>query len=146
VGRVGPGELLQLPLGWQRAGWQLQVKPLIDPSCPPCHDWSVGTSEGAHTIKLEALDESVVRLVTCPPLPQEQQEGAEVSPDAAHLSAMSLWFSLTVESELLTGGKGSEPLTDWRVVVAPPLVIANHLPLPGSILVWEEQRVRMGAF
>lgn len=35
----------------------------------------------------------------------------------------------------------AEPVIDWRIVIAPPLVITNQLPIPGSLLVWEKQQV-----
>ena len=41
-----------------------------------------------------------------------------------------------------------QPLTDWRIVVSPPLVIENTLPIAGSYIVWELPEVsivfRMG--
>lgn len=32
---------------------------------------------------------------------------------------------------------GEEALTDWRIVLAPPLVLVNQLPMPATFLVWE---------
>ena len=57
------------------------------------------------------------------------------------LEASTLWFSITVDSDILAGTQQGEPLVDWRIVVAPPLEIANQLPIPGSLLVWEQQKV-----
>jgi len=51
-----------------------------------------------------------------------------------------IWLSLTVEGEPLTND-GGEPLTDWRIVALPPLVIQNQLPVTASLLVWEEPQV-----
>jgi hypothetical protein len=34
-----------------------------------------------------------------------------------------------------------QPLTDWRIVVSPPLVIENTLPIAGSYIVWELPKV-----
>jgi hypothetical protein len=52
--------------------------------------------------------------------------------------ASSLWFSITIETEVLGAvGKRGEPFIDWRIVIAPPVTIANQLPLPGSLIVWE---------
>ncbi len=33
------------------------------------------------------------------------------------------------------------PLTDWHIVVAPPLVIENTLPIAGHYIVWEQPQV-----
>ena len=60
---------------------------------------------------------------------------------AAKLAMSQVWLSLTVEGDPLPSN-GGEPLTDWRIVVAPPLVLQNQLPVRGSFLVWEEPRVR----
>ena len=96
LGRAGPGELLPLPLGWSAAGRQLQLRPVVaaavDPALSPpspgaqqvggtegeqqiqppaaaaVHDWSQGSSDGRHTIKLDGLDECQTRLVCCPSL------------------------------------------------------------------------------
>ncbi len=37
---------------------------------------------------------------------------------------------------------GEEALTDWRIVLAPPLVLVNQLPMPATFLVWELPKVR----
>ena len=63
---------------------------------------------------------------------------------AAKLAMSQVWLSLTVEGDPLPSN-GGEPLTDWRIVVAPPLVFQNQLPVRGSFLVWEEPRVRFPA-
>lgn len=52
-----------------------------------------------------------------------------------------IWLSMTVEGDVLSGD-GGEPLIDWRIVVAPPLVIQNQLPVAGSVIVWEQAMVR----
>lgn len=39
---------------------------------------------------------------------------------------------------------GEEALTDWRIVLAPPLVLVNQLPMPATFLVWELPKVRTG--
>jgi hypothetical protein len=45
------------------------MRPVVEPQlAAPLHDWSVGASEGLHTVKLECLDESLTRLVSCAPL------------------------------------------------------------------------------
>lgn len=60
---------------------------------------------------------------------------------AAELAAATVWISATVEAEQLPGVSRSETLTDWRIIVAPPLVLDNQLPLRGSFLVWERPKV-----
>lgn len=57
------------------------------------------------------------------------------------LALSQIWLSLIVEGDVLPSD-GGEPLTDWRIVVSPPLVIQNQLPVTGSFLVWEVPRVR----
>lgn len=60
---------------------------------------------------------------------------------AAELAAATVWLSVTVEAEPLLGVSRKETLTDWRIVVAPPLVLDNQLPLRGSFLIWERPKV-----
>ena len=59
-----------------------------------------------------------------------------------NLAAAKAVFSLTVEGDLLSDSSSApaseEPLTDWRVVVAPALVVENLLPVRGTFLVWEQ--------
>ena len=79
------------------------------PPFPPLHagvlhDWSAGTSEGKHTIHLDALDESITRLVCCRSL-------AGGSSEAEGLEGSDLWFSLTVDSDMLAGARGLGPST-----------------------------------
>ena len=57
------------------------------------------------------------------------------------LAMSQIWLSLMVEGDVLPSD-GGEPLTDWRIVVSPPLIIQNQLPVSGSYLVWEVPRVR----
>ena len=64
------------------------------------------------------------------------------SPDA-ELAGGSVWLSVTVEAEPLSGAaSGSQALLDWRIIIAAPLVVDNQLPLRGSLLVWERPKVR----
>ena len=53
----------------------------------------------------------------------------------------SVWFSATVEAESLPGTSRSESITDWRIVIAAPLVLDNQLPHKGSFLIWERPKV-----
>ncbi|KAL4527774.1 hypothetical protein Ndes2437A_g02912 [Nannochloris sp. 'desiccata'] len=131
---------------------------------PAVHDWSVGASGGYHTLQLDTLDEGITRLVSCAPLPtpavaieeasgggngevKGEQDGGRPSlsmntqgaaATSAPTAASSLWFSITIETEILgAAGKRGDPFIDWRIVIAPPITIANQLPLPGSLIVWE---------
>lgn len=123
---------------------------------PAVHDWSVGASGGYHTLQLDSLDEGITRLVSCAPLPstavaveESEQDNERPSPasslntqgasaTSAPPETSSLWFSVTIETEILSAaGKRGEPFIDWRIVIAPPVTIANQLPLPGSLIVWE---------
>ena len=60
---------------------------------------------------------------------------------AAELAAATVWVSVTVEAEQLPGLSRADTLSDWRIVVAPPLVLDNQRPLRGSFLVWERPKV-----
>ncbi len=62
----------------------------------------------------------------------------------AELAAATVWLSATVEAEQLSGVSRTEMLTDWRIVIAPPLVLDNQLPLRGSFLIWERPKVIVG--
>lgn len=62
------------------------------------------------------------------------------------LAAAPTAFSITVEGDLLADSDSApataEPLTDWRLVVAPALVLQNLLPIRGTFLVWERPQVQ----
>ena len=131
---------------------------------PALHDWSIGATDGRYTLRLDDIDEGITRLVSCAPLAATSSSssggsggvssptsggaslntlGAEAT--SASLEASTLWFSITVESEMITSGtKRGEPLVDWRIVVAPPLTIANQLPTPGGLIVWEHRPEAQG--
>lgn len=96
---------------------------MLDSSDESAHDWSLGDLEGIYSIPLDEVRDDMTRLLHCPP--------------TAASSVDTLWFSLTVDSDELIAGKRNEALTDWRLVISPPLVLVNQLPLPGSIMVWE---------
>lgn len=68
--------------------------------------------------------------------------GPEAAGLAGSLVATQAVFSVTVEGDLLADSDGApasaEPLTDWRLVVAPALVLENLLPIRGTFLVWEK--------
>lgn len=55
----------------------------------------------------------------------------------------SFWVSVTVEGEAFDEAEHPprQPLTDWRIVIAPPLVIENTLPIGGNFIVWERTEV-----
>ena len=61
---------------------------------------------------------------------------------AEHLATARVWLSLAVEGEVVAGDSaGEEPLTDWRLVVGPPLLLENQLPVRATYLVWERSQV-----
>jgi len=57
--------------------------------------------------------------------------------------AAAVWLSITVDGDAFdeTDKPALRPLTDWHVVVAPPLVIENTLPIAGHYIVWERPQV-----
>lgn len=168
VGVVEPGALLPLPLGWDHPGRQLQLRPVLShaediaasgsglegvesaAAGQAAYNWSASPAGGQQTLLLDAMDESITRLVCCQPQADaSHREGGPSTPDAT-----PLWFSITIEYDLLaasassTGGAGArtagEPVHDWRVVVAAPLSITNQLPMPASLIVWEDARAGGG--
>lgn len=50
-----------------------------------------------------------------------------------------MWLSVTVDGDVFDEAEkpALQPLTDWRIVVSPPLVIENTLSIAGSYIVWE---------
>ena len=74
---------------------------------------------------------------------------AAVAEDAgdkpAALLNTAVWLSLMAEGTPLTDasaeGVAADPVTDWRLVVAPPLVVENLLPVRGIFHVWEQAQV-----
>ena len=70
----------------------------------------------------------------------------DVGQDPARLAGASVALSLTVEgtplSDAGSGGMATqEPLTDWRLVLGPALLVENLLPVRGTFLVWEQPQV-----
>lgn len=63
--------------------------------------------------------------------------------DFEPLLTCPLWLSLSVDAEVFPASRVAsyEPLTDWRLMARPPLVLENHLPIGGTFLVWERQQV-----
>jgi hypothetical protein len=59
---------------WQHvwcAGKQLVVRPVLE-SFPDAHYWSIGGSDGSHSIRLDTLDEGQTRLLACMPVSLSQ--------------------------------------------------------------------------
>lgn len=48
---------------------------MLDSENPDTHGWSIGASEGDHTIRLDAMDEGMTRLVACPPSAEATSKG-----------------------------------------------------------------------
>lgn len=132
LGRAAPGEALPLPLGWSAPGRQLQLRPVLpvgtsaeagadeqkneqtegaedqqqQDALQAAHDWSHGASDGRHTVKLDSLDDGTTRLICCPSLGT-----TALGASRSELEISDLWFSLSVDSDILTGGKQAKPLT-----------------------------------
>lgn len=62
--------------------------------------------------------------------------------------AGAVWLSITVDGDTFdeSDKPALHPLTDWHIVVAPPLVIENTLPIAGHYIVWERPQVRLRLF
>jgi hypothetical protein len=187
VGVAAPGQLLPLPLEWQKSGVQLQVRPCTGRMASKgstgtssstttktaSHDWSLGVSKtDMNSLQLESLDESITALLMCAPLnigEETEKIATSHNDDQSILAACALWFSLSIEADSIpasapaagnmsgfTKGRGSttsrrvsrsmmmgngnaEQLTDWKIIIQPPIVLQNRLPIPGSLMVWEQQ-------
>lgn len=53
-----------------------------------------------------------------------------------------MYCSAVVEADAFPddpGGGNGAGLMDWRLVLAPPLVLVNQLPMAATFLVWEAQ-------
>ncbi|KAK9827173.1 hypothetical protein WJX74_009221 [Apatococcus lobatus] len=143
LGRISPGDLLALPMGWNAPGKQVQVRPLLSGTGVATHAWSVGASEGPDTVLLDNMEEGITRLLTCSLCKRTQSEGKNIMEgDAQPSQAMEgllmapIWLSLSVEGDELIEGSHT-PLTDWRIVIAAPLTVENQLPVKGTAMVWE---------
>ncbi len=53
------------------AGKQLVVRPILE-GFPDAHLWSIGGSDGAHSVRLDTLDEGQTRLLACAPASPSQ--------------------------------------------------------------------------
>ena len=62
--------------------------------------------------------------------PSQAMEGLLMAP---------IWLSLSVEGDELTEGSHI-PLTDWRIVIAAPLIIENQLQVRGTAMIWERSQ------
>lgn len=61
---------------------------------------------------------------------------------ASKLAASPIWLSLTVDADTFpSSSQEYDPLTDWKIVAAAPLVLENQLPVAGTYLVWEKPKV-----
>ncbi|KAL0043247.1 hypothetical protein WJX82_001982 [Trebouxia sp. C0006] len=144
LGIVHPGDSIPVPYGWQKAGKQLAVRPVLDTERPDTLGWSLGATDGDHNIRLDAMDEGLTRLMASLPTDEAESKGKEAVTQgknslAAKLAASPVWLSLTLDAESFpaTGKQEYRPLMDWKVVAAAPLVIENQLPIKGTYLIWE---------
>lgn len=152
LGTAEPGAALPLPLGWHRSGMRLRIRPVFEAEDAvdvhdddaatsaavsvakgakrnALHEWGIVISDVQREFRLDDLREDVVALVRCAPL---QQPSSSVMDKGE-----TLFFSFTVESEAVSSTLRTDPMVDWRIIIAPPLTIINELPLPASIMVWE---------
>ncbi|KAL0043201.1 hypothetical protein WJX82_003394 [Trebouxia sp. C0006] len=120
LGIVHPGDSIPVPCGWQKAGKQLAVRSVLDTERPDTHGRSLGASDGDHNIRLDAEDEGLTRLVASLPTDEAESKG-------------ETWFAF----QLMAASKEYQPLMDWKVMAAAPLVIENQLPIKGTYLIWE---------
>ncbi len=154
LGTVQPGRCLPLPYGWRTCGKQLVVRPLLE-AAPAAHAWSLGASGGEHAVRLDGLEEGATRLLACPALRPAPPPGADAptaaeaaaaarasEAPAAALAAATVWLSAVVEADAFPDAPGGAGLTDWRIVLAPPLVLVNQLPMPATYLAWELPQAR----
>ncbi|KAK9819963.1 hypothetical protein WJX72_004515 [[Myrmecia] bisecta] len=149
LGTIDPGESIPLPYGWRSSGKQVQLRPVLDAHNDNTHCWSMGASDGDYSLRLDQVDEGLTRLLACPPTEDAAAKGKEaVSADitqqgcglAAELVTSPVWLSLIVEGDPFPGDQGYEPLIDWKILVAAPLILENQLPMRGSYLVWESPK------
>ena len=64
---------------------------------------------------------------------------------ASKLAASPIWLSLTVDADTFpSSSQEYDPLTDWKIVAAAPLILENQLPVAGTYLVWEKPKVGVG--
>ncbi|KAL3132004.1 hypothetical protein ABBQ32_14227 [Trebouxia sp. C0010 RCD-2024] len=147
LGVVQPGDSIPIPYGWQKAGKQLAVRPVLEESNSDTHGWSLGASDGDHNVRLDAMDEGLTRLVASLPSETAESKGKDAVGSGEHslaakLAASPVWLSLTLDAETFpsTGQQEYRPLMDWKVVAAAPLIIENQLPVSGTYLIWETPR------
>ncbi|KAL0043248.1 hypothetical protein WJX82_002097 [Trebouxia sp. C0006] len=79
LGIVQPGDSIPVPYGWQKAGNQLAVWPVLDTERPDTHGWSLGASDGDHNIRVNAMDEGLTRLVASLPTDEAESKGIATS-------------------------------------------------------------------
>ncbi|KAK9815130.1 hypothetical protein WJX73_008307 [Symbiochloris irregularis] len=148
VGVVQPGESLPLPPGWRSSDKQLHLRPCkAGDESSATHEWSVMSGDGERQMTLHALDEAQSCLATCAPSAASRGQGSLMDADIGQgiggaVAASQAVFSITVEGDLLADSASArasaEPLTDWRLVVAPALVVHNLLPVKGTFMVWQK--------
>jgi len=59
-------------------GKQLAVRPILDARAADTHGWSVGASDGDHSIHLDAMEEGLTRLVAALPSSEAESKGTVV--------------------------------------------------------------------
>lgn len=65
--------------GGGHAGKQLSVRPVLEASNSDTHGWSLGASDGDHSVRLDAMDEGLTRLVASLPSDNAESQGMRTS-------------------------------------------------------------------
>lgn len=64
------------------------VRPILE-GFPDAHLWSIGGSDGAHSVRLDTLDEGQTRLLACAPSSPSQPGEVQSSYDSALMGILS---------------------------------------------------------
>lgn len=93
------------------------------------HDWSRGTSDGRHTLKLDGLDDGITRLVCCPSLGTTGEwDGQEAVLDVYCSSPLQRMCHPTMQAARASLNHPSRPSTCRNL----PALLQPWAPLPVS--------------
>lgn len=162
LGALSPGGYMMIPLAVLEVSAELKVRPRnlqthdgngTGDGGPPCvHAWSLGASNGAHTLLLniDALDQTTNRLLrcaklsspvepVCKTLPAETADTATAPPqpqcNLADLQNGDVFLSLSIDTRRIDNAGPSE--TDWTITLSAPLALQNLLPVPAEYIMFE---------
>ena len=71
---------------------------MLDPEAPDTHSWSLGASDGDHTIRLDAMDEGLTRLVASLPTDEAEAKGTPMT--CLRICHSACWCCLAVIAPL----------------------------------------------